>query len=149
MMTIRPALRSQIGLITLTSVLFLAAISSSPPEGQRVFMWLAVAVLCVIIYRRVANLFYVEDRRVESRRGIIARDIRSIALADIRNINLKQGIVYRLLNVGILEFSSAGGAGIEVTWWGVKDPMGVKKRIEKMSATRATDGSRDHTQTSA
>ena len=139
-MTIRPALRAQIGLITLTSALFLVAISS-PPEDGTVFMLLAAAVLCVIIYRRVANLFYVEDGRVESRRGIIARDIRSIALADIRNINLKQGIVYRLLNVGALEFSSAAGAGIEVTWWGVKDPMGVKKRIEKMSsATRATDG---------
>ncbi len=127
-MTIKPALRSQIHLITLTLLLFAFA----TPDGQESMILLALIPLCVIIYRRVANLFYVKNERIERRRGIISRDIRSIALADIRNINLKQGIVDRLLNVGTLEFSSAASSGVEVVWWGVKNPMRIKEQIEKM-----------------
>ena len=127
-MMIKPALRAQIYLIALTLLLF-----ASATDGQEGMVLLALIPLCVIIYRRTANLFYVKNERIESRRGVISRDIRSIALADVRNINLKQGIVARLLNVGTLEFSSAASSGVEVVWWGVKNPMRIKQQIEKMS----------------
>ncbi len=126
-MTIRPALIAQINLITLTLVFFLIA-SANPA-----MIPVALVLLCVIIYRQASNLFYVKNKRVESQKGIISRDIRSIALADIRNINLKQGIVGRLLDIGVLEFSSAASSGVEVKWWGVKNPMRIKEQIEKMS----------------
>jgi hypothetical protein len=53
-------------------------------------------------------------------------------LADLRNVNLRQGIVERMLGIGTLEFSSAGGSGIEVSWSGVRDPADLKRRIESL-----------------
>ena len=139
-MVIRPSVLAQLNLMVVTLTLFLIAIAS-PPEGEFLIVP-ALILLCLIIYRQAANIFYVKNGRVESRKGIVSRHISSIALVDIRNINLKQGIAYRLLDIGTLEFSSAGGPGIEVTWWGIENPMRVKEEIEKMadSASLARTG---------
>jgi membrane protein YdbS with pleckstrin-like domain len=86
----------------------------------------------VLLYRHYAHRYHVEDGRIEHQVGIIGRHIRCVRLADLRNVNLRQGIVERMLGIGTLEFSSAGGSGIEVSWSGVRDPADLKRRIESL-----------------
>ncbi len=45
---------------------------------------------------------------------MISRKISSIALADICNIDLQQGVFDRLLNIGVPEFVNAASLGIEI-----------------------------------
>ena len=51
-------------------------------------------------------------------------------------MNLKQSVSQRLFRVGDLEFSTAGGAGIEVTFRGVSRPMELKQRIQGMAESQ-------------
>ena len=66
-----------------------------------------------------------------SKAGIISRKIQEVGVRDIRNINLKQGIVERLLGLGTVDIASAGTGGIEVSFLGIKDPMRARDLIRR------------------
>lgn len=93
---------------------------------------LLLLLLPVVWYRRYAYRYSVQKGRREHRKGMTARNVSSIRVKDIRVINIKQGIAGRLLGTGTLEFSSAGGVGIKVTWWGCRHPDEIKNPIEQM-----------------
>ena len=88
-----------------------------------------LVLVAVIVYRYHVWTFTIRGDTIESCRGIIGRDVQSIRVQDLRNVNVRQTIWQRLLGVGDVEFSSAGGAGVEVTFYGVTDPLGVKDRV--------------------
>jgi uncharacterized membrane protein YdbT with pleckstrin-like domain len=87
-----------------------------------VFVYLTV----VVIYRRYSWAYTIDSDTIESREGIIARKVKSIRIRDLRNINVNQTLFQRIVGVGDVEFSSAGGSGIEVTFIGVDDPLKIK-----------------------
>ena len=138
----RPAWRCQLGLIVLTSVLVPPALLLSwvPLSGDgaidlvvKLAMWaLVICFVPVLLYRRYSNSYYVSERRIEHRKGIIARNVKSIRISDLRNVNMRQGIVDRMLGIGTIEFSSAGGSGIEVAWVGILHPGAVRQQIEDL-----------------
>lgn len=141
--TLRPTWRSQLGVLLLIVLVLLAVLAVLLTDlGGAVSGLLALVGVVVVamltgllLYRHFAHRYYIEDGRVEHQVGIIGRHIRSVRLADLRNVNLRQGILERLLGIGTLEFSSAGGSGIEVTWSGVRHPAELKRRIETLRAT--------------
>lgn len=85
------------------------------------------------IYQRLSNSYHIENGRIENKKGLISRDINSIKLNNLRSINLKQGIFQRIVGTGNLEFSSSGGAGVEVVFKGVKKPTDLKRQIEDLA----------------
>jgi len=102
------------------------------------FPLISLILVLVILYRRYSWKYSVTPETIESRHGIIARNISSIRVKDLRNVNLKQSLFQRILRIGDLEFSSAGGSGIEVTFFGIPDPMEVKKQVQTLQG--AHDG---------
>ena len=96
------------------------------------FSLTSLILVLVILYRRYSWKYSVTPETIESRHGIIARNISSIRVRDLRNVNLKQSLFQRILRIGDLEFSSAGGSGIEVTFFGIPDPMEVKKQVQTL-----------------
>jgi len=136
----RPSWQNQWGSITFAAILSGSFIYGIPfireidTTGLAVIFLAAVLVLIYvsIIYGHYAWTFTVSQDSIESRHGIIARNIRSILVRDLRNINLRQTIFQRLLGIGDLEFSTAGGSGIEVSFFGVKHPMELKEQIQNM-----------------
>jgi uncharacterized membrane protein YdbT with pleckstrin-like domain len=102
---------------------------------------LAVYLVLLVIYRRYAWRYTVNTERIESTHGLVARNVRSIRVRDLRNINVRQSFMQRLLNVGDVEFSSAGGADVEVTFYGVPNPVGLKDQAQVWQ--RGGEASRD------
>ena len=145
----RPALRNQWFAILVAIVLFVlfiyfgvkGAAAGGGRNVQVVLALIGVPLLMLvgfIVYRQNVWTFTIRGDTIESCRGIIGRDVQSIRVQDLRNVNVRQTIWQRLLGVGDVEFSSAGGAGVEVTFYGVTDPLGVKDR-----AMRSNRDSRD------
>ena len=93
---------------------------------------LAGVVVLVMLYRHFQWRFEIGERTIESSRGIIGRDVRSLRVQDLRNVNVRQSLWQRLLGVGDVEFSSAGGEGIEVTFHGIASPMRLKELVQSM-----------------
>lgn len=130
----------QIGLIFLMPVVFGLAYFKGhqvfSPENVRVALVVSAAVfvylLAVVWYRHYSWAYTIDGETIESREGLIARQVRSIRVRDLRNINVKQTLWQRVLGVGDVEFSSAGGSGIEVTFRGVDDPLAVKNLAQRL-----------------
>ncbi len=91
-----------------------------------VFLGLSVMSWLTVFYRHYVWRFTIDDENIESQKGIIGRDLKSIRTRDLLNVNVKQSLVQRILGIGNVEFSTAGGGGIEVVFHGVKRPLQVK-----------------------
>jgi len=141
----RPAWRNQWAFITLTGLMLIGYIShlfnflfgdigstevSAAGTSAGVIFIMTLIFALTIVYRRYSWEFTITTEMVESTNGIIARDIKTIRVKDVRNINLKQSVFQRMFGIGDLEFSSAGGAGIEVTFKGIISPMAIKRRVQ-------------------
>ena len=132
-MDMRPAWRAVLALPTpIILILFIFVISPGSDAAFSLLIVILLTLLPLVYYRRYAHRYVVQNGRIEHQKGILARRVNSVRVKDIRAINIKQGIIERLLNIGTLEFSSAGGAGIEVTWWGLCYPDEIKNTIEQM-----------------
>ncbi|MDZ7269364.1 MAG: PH domain-containing protein [candidate division KSB1 bacterium] len=139
----RPAWRRQWGLMFLAlffvagmlAVLYESYVTpdSRNPAASLSLFAVPLLLLCLImVFRHYAWRFTVEDGTIESRHGYIAREIKSVRVEDVRNINVTQTFIQRLLGIGNIEFSSSGTSGIEVIFENVADPVSVKNKIMKM-----------------
>lgn len=137
---VRPSWRDQIGLIFVTIMLLLATLGiwimpvAGLPSGVITAMLGLLALIAgsALLYRHYVWRFRIDDTSIESCYGIVSRNIHSIRIRDLRNINIRQSILQRILGIGDIEFSSAGGAGIEVTFFGVAEPLALKQRIQTL-----------------
>jgi uncharacterized membrane protein YdbT with pleckstrin-like domain len=104
--------------------------------GVIALLALAAYLVLLTLYRRYAWLYSIEGEHIESRHGLIARRVRAVRIRDLRNINVRQSLVQRLLDVGEIEFSSAAGDRIEVVFFGVPDPMGFMEHVQTLQRDR-------------
>ena len=137
----------QIGVLFLMPVVFVLAYLKGnqyfSPENLRVVYVVIVAVfvylIAVVVYRRYSWAYTIDSETIESREGLIARKVKSIRIQDLRNINVNQSLWQRLMGVGDVEFSSAGGSGIEVVFRGVDKPLQVKQLAQRMQGKSPGD----------
>jgi membrane protein YdbS with pleckstrin-like domain/DNA-directed RNA polymerase subunit RPC12/RpoP len=90
--------------------------------------------LVFIIYAvldRNTKVFVLTNKRVTAKTGIIARNVHEVGIRDIRSINVKQGIIERLFGLGAVEIASAGTAGVEVRFSGIKNPITIRDMVRR------------------
>lgn len=90
-----------------------------------------VIILLYVIIERFRCLYLVTEDRVACKVGILARDVSEIDILDLRDISLHQSFLQRILGTGDVGFSSAGQAGVEVTFKGVIHPERVKEIVRR------------------
>jgi uncharacterized membrane protein YdbT with pleckstrin-like domain len=73
----------------------------------------------------------VTDERVSLRRGILSRHTNDVYHTDIRNVQISQGFLQRLFDVGSIGVASSGHAGIEIAVNGLPDPLQIKEIIDQ------------------
>ena len=70
---------------------------------------LALPAIVRVVYKHFVWLFTVDDQKIESRHGIIARRLETIRIEDLRNVSASQSVWQRVFMLGDVGFSSAGG----------------------------------------
>jgi membrane protein YdbS with pleckstrin-like domain/DNA-directed RNA polymerase subunit RPC12/RpoP len=73
----------------------------------------------------------VTNKRTVLRKGILSKSTNEVRHQDVRNIQVSQGILQRIFNVGAIGISSAGHGGIEIEVFGMPSPDKVKKLIDQ------------------
>lgn len=147
-MKLRPAMFrarpfSFIGLVllmTAAGILALYAAVSSEPLIFGDTFWL---VICLLVFVAAAITMFVwyllklsasleiTTKRTTESHGLFSRATSEVLHDNIRNIAVKQSFIDRVFNVGQLEISSSGQSGVEITMKDVKDPHGVREKIDK------------------
>lgn len=115
-----------IGLYLIGLVLFMLSISERNIIAGLILLLLCVGISALLRYR---YLFTVTDNSIIMRVGLIARDTNEMQLRHIRAINVRQGIIKRILGIGTVIFISAAESESAVVFKGISDPYGLKERI--------------------
>lgn len=93
---------------------------------------LLLIVLLIDMLRRWATVYTVTSQRLHIRRGILSRGEQSTRVDRVQNLNTYQTFIERLLNVGVLDFDTAGTGEHEANFEfrGVSDPHEIASRIQ-------------------
>jgi uncharacterized membrane protein YdbT with pleckstrin-like domain len=96
---------------------------------------------------RVATVYTITDRRLNIKRGIIARRVQETRLQRVQNVNYSQGVYERIVQVGNVDFDTAGTDDSGFTFVGVAQPEKVVEQVDRATKhTTGLDGSAEHAQ---
>ncbi|MBA2751639.1 MAG: PH domain-containing protein [Actinobacteria bacterium] len=102
--------------------------------------WGLVAVITLIAFvllvaasfvKRLATKYVITNRRLRIRRGIIARHVQEARLERVQNVNTNQSALERLLQVGTVDFDTAGSGDSEFAFVGVAQPEKVSAAVDE------------------
>jgi uncharacterized membrane protein YdbT with pleckstrin-like domain len=96
----------------------------------------AVVVLVGFI-RRYFTVYTITNQRLRIQRGIIARHVQQTQIERVQNVNTQQGVIQRVLQVGTVDFDTAGTGDSDFTFVGVNNPEDVVAAVDKAHAARA------------
>ena len=77
----------------------------------------------------------ITDRNTTLRRGLLSKKTNEVRHVDVRNLQVDQGVLQRMFDVGTLSISSAGQSDVEIMVSGVPQPEGAKELIKRYRAT--------------
>jgi len=125
-------------LIGLLAMVFaLAALGGGGAETAWAFLLLAAVAFVFAawaILDRNNTEYVVSNQRVTSKRGIIGKRYSEVDCPDIRNVTVQYGVIDRLLGIGNVGVASAGHAGVEVQFEGLKAPDEVARIVRGAKA---------------
>jgi uncharacterized membrane protein YdbT with pleckstrin-like domain len=95
---------------------------------------IAGVVLTVLVgfIRRVATVYTITDRRLHIKRGIIARHTQETQINRAQNVNTHQSVIDRMLQVGTVNFDTAGSGDYDFAFVGVSDPEDVVRAVDRV-----------------
>lgn len=96
--------------------------------------------------RRWKNtVYYVTDRRILIQTGFASQELQTVYYKDIRNVNLRIGIIDKLLGVGDIYFdlgeyySNSKHRTLAKAFLDIEDPQVVYSRVQKVVMDMQTD----------
>ena len=94
---------------------------------------LVILALTVVIgfIKRVATVYTVTNRRLNIKRGIVSREIQETRLERVQNVNYRQTVFQRLLQVGDVDFDTAASDDYNFIFFAVADPGDVVHRVDQ------------------
>jgi len=95
-----------------------------------VLVIVAVTVLAGFI-KRVATTYTITDRRLNIKRGIVSREIQETRLERVQNVNYRQSVYQRLMQIGDVDFDTAASDDYNFVFAGVANPGEVVEAVDK------------------
>ena len=105
--------------------------------------WTAFLVILVVIgvtvlvgfVKRVATTYTITNRRLNIKRGIVSREIQETRLERVQNVNYRQSVYQRIVQIGDVDFDTAATDDYNFVFYGVADPGGVVHRVDQATGT--------------
>ncbi len=134
MMTLQPAWRSYF--VFYAAILIFGIGPSINPEAgiNKLLGWVvSIFLIFLVIYRRKTTFYRLTKDEIQRETAFADKVFKkSLPLEGIAGLEVRRGVVHRLLGIGHLQFRSQDPGRPDLWWFGVKDPFMVKKSIEKV-----------------
>jgi uncharacterized membrane protein YdbT with pleckstrin-like domain len=110
----------------------LATLLNDGSAGLGVVTFAVIAAVTILVgfIKRVATVYTITDRRLNIKVGIIARKIQETRLQRVQNVNFTQGVYERIMQIGDVEFTTAGTDESNFIFAGVAQPEKVVQQVE-------------------
>jgi uncharacterized membrane protein YdbT with pleckstrin-like domain len=111
----------------------LATLLNDGSAGLGVVVFVVVLAVTIVVgfIRRVATVYTITDRRLNIKIGIIARKVQETRLERVQNVNYNQGVYERIMQIGDVEFTTAGSDESNFVFAGVGQPEQVVQNVEQ------------------
>jgi len=104
-------------------------------DGIGLAVGFAVLVVALVLasgfIRRYATVYTITNQRLRIKHGLVARHVQQTELARVQNVNTNQSILERALQVGTVDFDTAGTEGSDFSFAGVEDPEEVVAAVDR------------------
>jgi uncharacterized membrane protein YdbT with pleckstrin-like domain len=102
-------------------------------DGTVFLIVLVLIALTVLIgfIKRVATTYTITDRRLNIKRGIVSREIQETRLERVQNVNYRQNVYQRMMQIGDVDFDTAASDDYNFVFAGVGDPGDVVHRVDQ------------------
>ncbi|HEY3552426.1 MAG TPA: PH domain-containing protein [Solirubrobacterales bacterium] len=91
---------------------------------------LAITILVGFI-KRVATTYTITNRRLNIKRGIVSKEVQETRLERVQNVNYRQSVYQRLMQIGDVDFDTAASDDYNFVFAGVADPGGVVHAVDQ------------------
>ena len=91
---------------------------------------LAIVVLAGLV-KRASTLYVITTERLHIRRGLLAKKTQETRIERVQNVNTEQSLFERVLQVGTVDFDTAGTDDSEFRFVGVADPAEVVRAVDR------------------
>jgi uncharacterized membrane protein YdbT with pleckstrin-like domain len=118
----------------------IGAIASFFVSNGTVFLIVLVIVALTVLVgfvKRVATTYTITDRRLNIRRGIVSREVQETRLERVQNVNYKQSVYQRAMQIGDVDFDTAAGDDYNFVFAGVADPSDVVHSVDQATGANA------------
>lgn len=109
----------------------IAALVKDTGLGVAVGGGVFVVMLVVGWIKRIATDYTVTTERLHIRRGIVARHVQETRIDRVQNVNTSQGVLQRILQIGTVDFDTAGTDDYQFQFSGVAQPERVVAAVDR------------------
>jgi uncharacterized membrane protein YdbT with pleckstrin-like domain len=130
------------GLLLVGAAAAIGALASGAVVAILAGVVVLALVLLVGFIKRAATRYVITTERLHIRRGILAKRTQETRIQRVQNVNTQQSFFERLLQVGTVDFDTAGTDDSEFRFVGVGNPEEVVRAVDR-AQRRAAAESRD------
>lgn len=122
------------GLLIAVAIGAIIWFATSHAGGAGVFAVVFGITILVGFIRRYFTVYTITNQRLRIQRGIISRDVQQTQIERVQNVNTSQGVIQRILQVGTVDFDTAGTGDADFKFIGVNNPEKVVVAVDKAHA---------------
>jgi len=119
------------GILIAAAAGLIAALVKDTGLGVAVGIAVLAVVLVVGFLKRWSTTYVVSTERLHIRRGIVARHVQETRLERVQNVNTDQGVIDRVLQIGAVDFDTAGTTDSDFKFTGVSQPEQVVQAVDR------------------
>src|SRR3954469_19218343 len=96
-------------------------------------VFLVIIALTVLIgfIKRVTTTYTITNRRLNIKRGIVSREIQETRLERVQNVNYRQSVFQRVMQIGDVDFDTAATDDYNFVFVGVAEPGDVVQSVDR------------------
>ncbi len=102
-------------------------------NGSAFLVILVVLAITILVgfVKRVATTYTITNHRLNIKRGIVSREIQETRLERVQNVNYRQSVYQRLMQIGDVDFDTAATDDYNFVFAGVADPGDVVQSVDR------------------
>jgi uncharacterized membrane protein YdbT with pleckstrin-like domain len=102
-------------------------------DGTAFLVILVVLALTLLIgfVKRVATTYTITNRRLNIKRGILSKEVQETRLERVQNVNYRQSVYQRLMQIGDVDFDTAASDDYNFVFVGVAGPGEVVHKVDQ------------------
>lgn len=138
-----PSWRSIIGFYIIGTIigavlLGIGIVADKTGIGAAAFGAVLVVTIIVGLLKRIGTTYTISSERLSIQRGILSRKRQETSLERVQNVVTNQSFLERILQVGTVDFDTAGTADSDFKFAGVADPEDIVRTINRVQREAKT-----------